>query len=140
MVQLKHCLIIVFSCMLFQVYGQGEAPGVSAEMFKRFEYKAPAKRPIMDMSKYHGIQKANPFIYLSAGMLFFYQRMISEQIQAECNYNLSCSSYMKLSIARHGFLKGSLQGMDQWNSCLSGVRLDHAPYTVQGERILNDVE
>jgi putative component of membrane protein insertase Oxa1/YidC/SpoIIIJ protein YidD len=133
-------LFLLYFGFNLDAYSQQNYPQVSSALLERFEYKEPAKRPFMDMSKYRGIQKANPFIYLSAGMLFFYQRMVSEQIQAQCNYHYSCSSFMKMSISKHGFIKGSLQGMDQWNSCLPSVRLDHAPYTLQGERILNDVE
>jgi putative component of membrane protein insertase Oxa1/YidC/SpoIIIJ protein YidD len=44
------------------------------------------------------------------GMIYFYQNVISEQIQAGCSYEISCSQYLKLRIEKYGFVIGTFAG------------------------------
>jgi putative component of membrane protein insertase Oxa1/YidC/SpoIIIJ protein YidD len=84
------------------------------------------------------ITKINPLTYLAGASLFVYQRVISEQISAECCYSISCSSYTKFSIEKFGLIKGALLGIHQFNNCFGGVTYDYSPYKVNAQfKILN---
>ncbi len=104
------------------------------------EYELPAKRKIISLKNKGIISKVNPVTYISAGMLFFYQRVISEQLQADCAYETSCSNYTKLQIEKNGF-RGFLLGIDQLNNCFNGVRYDCQDHQISGDsKVINTVE
>jgi putative component of membrane protein insertase Oxa1/YidC/SpoIIIJ protein YidD len=79
--------------------------------------------------------------YLAAGLLFFYQSILSEQIQADCTYEISCSNYTKQCINKDGFIIGSLKGLHQLNTCFP-ANIDDCPnYKVSTNlKIKNQVE
>ncbi len=84
--------------------------------------------------------KWNPLSYVSTGLMFAYQRVISHQLQAECTYKISCSQYAKLSIERFGLVKGSLVGFYQLQSCFSHNHLDFPDYKIaQNGQIKNQI-
>lgn len=83
--------------------------------------------------------KYNPIGYLGTGALFIYQNIISEQIQATCAYQTSCSEFTKLSIRDYGFLKGTLIGLHQLLSCVPFVKYDvHPLYLNSNDLIINE--
>ncbi len=47
---------------------------------------------------------------LLAGMVRFYQRIISPQLPPMCRFEPSCSEYTRVALLRHGPLKGILLG------------------------------
>src|ERR1035437_926347 len=49
--------------------------------------------------------------------LTVYQKFISVQIFAECNFNPSCSRYSRLCINKYGLLKGILATGDRLTRC-----------------------
>lgn len=67
----------------------------------------------------------NPLNYLGAGFLFVYQNVFSEQIQASCVYQTSCSEYTKLSVARYGIFIGTLRGFNQLSECDVRAKYEH---------------
>ncbi len=102
---------------------------------KAFEnYKAPEveKRKFLSLKGKSIIAKVNPLTYVAGSLMFVYQRLLSEQIQANCNYHLSCSNYAKFSMEQKGLLRGLLMGVDQLTNCFPGIdgdyercRIDH---------------
>lgn len=103
-------------------------------------YKIPEKRKILSFKNKHFITKLNPITYLSAGLLFVYQRIISEQIQADCAYHNSCSNYTKSQIEINGF-RGFLLGINQLNNCFEGVSYDYPNYKITTDfKVMNPVE
>ena len=52
------------------------------------------------------IIKYNPISLTLGGLMYFYQRVISPQITADCPYEISCSNYSKAVITRYGLIKG----------------------------------
>lgn len=87
------------------------------------------------------ITAINPLNYLAAGLLFFYQNVLSEQIQAKCTYEISCSNYTKQCINRDGFIIGSLKGLHQLNTCFPSNIDDCCKYKISGNlKINNQVE
>ena len=104
------------------------------------EYKTPAKRKILSLKNKPLIKKLNPLTYISAGLLFFYQRILSEQIQAHCMYQISCSNYTKYEIEKNGF-RGFLLGINQLDNCFKGVIYDYPSYQVTNEdKVINSIE
>ena len=106
-------------------------------VFAPFQFHPIPERNILYLKNRSTIAKFNPLLYVSAGMLFFYQRIVSEQIQAECTYEISCSDYTKFSIERHGF-KGFLSGINQWNNCFPSVIFDYPEYKVSKNLKINN--
>lgn len=83
--------------------------------------------------------KYNPIGYLGTGALFFYQNIVSEQIQATCAYQTSCSEFTKLCIRDYGFLKGTMIGLHQILSCLPFIKYDtHPLYLNSNDLIINE--
>lgn len=71
--------------------------------------------------------KYNPLAYLGSSALFVYQNVVSEQIQATCSYQHSCSDFTKLCIRDYGFIKGSLMGINQILACMPALQYEVHP-------------
>jgi putative component of membrane protein insertase Oxa1/YidC/SpoIIIJ protein YidD len=85
------------------------------------------------------LAKWNPLGYISAGMMFLYQRVLSEQIQANCMYQITCSEYAKKQIEKKGLLLGMLDGCNQLTNCFMGVQYQYPKYMLSSEgKIRND--
>lgn len=59
----------------------------------------------------------NPVVFIGNTTLFFYQKVISNQIGATCAHEPSCSEYCRLSIAQNGFIRGVLLAGDRLHRC-----------------------
>jgi len=59
----------------------------------------------------------NPLHLALAGMMYFYQKQVSQQLSTSCMYNPSCSSYSKLLIKRFGIIKGIICSSDRLMRC-----------------------
>ena len=109
-------------------------------LFDIYSYEKPPGRKILDFKNKGTLAKLNPINYLSAGLLFFYQRIVSEQIQANCMYETSCSNYTKSCIERHGF-RGFLLGIDQMSNCFENVIYDYPKYKIsENFKVNNQIE
>lgn len=82
----------------------------------------------------------NPLSYAGAALLFVYQNLISEQIQADCMYQVSCSEYTKRSIENKGLVIGTLMGFNQLSECFSGAQYEHRTSSIHQHKIDNRVE
>jgi putative component of membrane protein insertase Oxa1/YidC/SpoIIIJ protein YidD len=83
----------------------------------------------------------NPLNYIGAGLLYIYQNLLSEQIQARCSYETSCSQYTKLSIQRNGFIKGTLSGFNQLSECFPSVATEHNRQYINREgKVINCID
>ena len=119
------CLVL-FSIICCQTtFAQNVNELVSHSTFHDYEYHEVQKRQIMQVK-----QKWNPVNLLSLGLMHFYQRVISHQLQASCSYEISCSQYTKLSIEEQGLIKGGLLGFYQLQSCFSHNHLDYPDYKI----------
>ncbi len=112
-----------------------------AQTFSSYHAVVPVKKKIVSFSGKRIGYKINPFNYLAAGALFVYQRILSEQIQADCNYAISCSEFTKQSISRYGFMQGVLSGIHQFSNCFPGAVDEHVIYFLTEDfKIINAVE
>jgi putative component of membrane protein insertase Oxa1/YidC/SpoIIIJ protein YidD len=129
----RAAFILLF--MHLNGYSQDKAPSpnsLAQSAFSSYKYEPAAKRKILSFKNKKPIARINPLNYLAAGALFVYQRLISEQIQANCMYEISCSNYTKLCIQEHG-VSGFLAGIDQLNCCFAGVVYDYPDFMISPE-------
>lgn len=67
------------------------------------------------------IAKLNPLRWLATGSMYFYQQVLSPQINAGCLYQRTCSNYSKAAIKQFGIIRGVLLTADRLSRCTSGV-------------------
>jgi putative component of membrane protein insertase Oxa1/YidC/SpoIIIJ protein YidD len=140
-----HCDMKKYFFILFfwPLMAQAQQVDVGAMLVEQYRVEnqqySKSKRRFMKRENATTIQKLNPLWYLSGGLLFFYQNVLSEQIQAECNFKLSCSGYTKKCIEQHGLLVGIIMGADQLNSCQPNVYRDYETESLnENLKIIND--
>lgn len=89
----------------------------------------------------HYNQELNLFYVLSSRLMYLYQNLLSEQIQAECVYVISCSEHAKLKIEEKGLIIGILAGGYQLMNCFTGVVYDYPWYKItQDFKVINEDE
>jgi putative component of membrane protein insertase Oxa1/YidC/SpoIIIJ protein YidD len=95
-------------------------------------------------SKRDFIQSKNaiqPITKLAGGLVYFYQNIISEQLQADCSFQITCSEYIKLCIAKYGFLKGTLAGLNQYTKCMPANYKHHEEHKVdEKQKVINHIQ
>ncbi len=107
------------------------------QTFSEIKYTPPEKRKVLQKPE-TTMGKLNPLYYISAGLLYTYQNIISEQIQADCMYEVSCSQYAKLSVQKYGILRGTLLGFHQLNNCIPSAIYDYPDFKInKDEKIIN---
>jgi putative component of membrane protein insertase Oxa1/YidC/SpoIIIJ protein YidD len=109
--------------------------------FEQYKFSVYSKRKFISLKNKSLIVKINPINYIGAGLLFFYQKFLSEQIQAKCNYEISCSGFTKLSIEKYGFIKGTLLGFNQLTNCIPAILYDYPEYKIsKNSKVINNFE
>ena len=99
------------------------------------------KRKVLNLKDKNFLLKLNPLLYLAAGSLYIYQSVFSEQISANCTYEISCSEYTKKSIEKHGLVKGSIIGLHQLSNCIEGINEQHCDYKISStNKVKNEVK
>lgn len=105
------CLIICCSLMIHRAYPQN----VNKQLLKSYTSTSSTQQP---KRSFLANSKPKNFGKLFVGsLLFIYQNVFSEQISAQCTYQISCSEYTKRCIEKHGILIGSIQGFHQFMHC-----------------------
>lgn len=84
---------------------------------------AQKTRPFLKSSEKNGAGK----VFLGS-LLFIYQNVFSEQISAQCTYQISCSEYTKRCIEKHGIWIGSIQGFHQFMHCTPNAHEEAPEY------------
>ena len=69
----------------------------------------------------------NPISLLFGGSLFFYQKIISPQLQSHCPYEISCSAFSFASIREFGLIKGVALSADRLTRCTPYSNMDMMP-------------
>lgn len=98
---------------------------ITGRSFNSYKTKSVPQRKFLSLKGKSLAARINPVNYAAGAALFVYQRVFSEQIQAHCCYQTSCSSFAKASIEHFGFVKGLLIGLHQFNNCFGGVYNDY---------------
>jgi uncharacterized protein len=92
--------------------------------FTEAQYEQRREVNYMFAHKKNKFVKYNPVSLLFGGMLFFYQKVISVQIGANCPYEISCSTFGKQSIQHWGFIKGIPLTADRLMRCTKLASVD----------------
>ena len=61
--------------------------------------------------------KYNPVSLVFGGLMYVYQNVVSEQIAADCPYEISCSGFGRQVIKQYGLLKGTALAADRVMRC-----------------------
>ena len=142
---MRYYLVVLLLFISFIFVGQNTTSAVSEKIlektFSDYEIKQMTPRKMLSIKNGKGIAKFNPINYIAGGLLFFYQNILSEQIQADCSYEISCSSYTKLCISRYGFIIGTLKGIHQLNNCFPSAIDDYPVFKMSNNlKIRNQIE
>lgn len=106
-----------------------------------YQTKEKPKRKILNLESAKITTKLNPLTYLAAGLMYTYQNVLSEQISANCTYEISCSEMTKKSIEKHGLIKGTLIGLHQLTNCSPNSKKDHCEHVISEDyKIINRIE
>ena len=125
-------LLTMFIMLTSSYYGQKKESiqeHIMTQLFGDFNIPQKQKRPFLKPDASVAI-KLNPLTYLSGGLLYVYQNVISEHIQADCQYHVSCSENMKQSIKKRGFFVGILNGLNQLSNCGGNIIQDYPNYKI----------
>ena len=113
---------------------------ITASLFNDYTIEKKLKRPFLKHNSTL-LAKLNPLGYISSGLLFFYQNIVSEQIQATCQYQISCSENMKLQIKKKGLFIGMMSGLNQLGNCSETLVKDYPRYKITTDgKINNEIE
>lgn len=101
-----------------------------------------ARHPTFLTAGKHPIIKYNPVMLTFGGLLYFYQKAISPQLQSKCPYEISCSAFSKECIRQFGFVKGVALSADRLSRCTQFTMVDIRPSQINEENgsIKDDVE
>jgi len=77
--------------------------------------------------------KYNPVSLLFGGGLYFYQKVISSQIQAGCAFDVSCSNFSKQSIKQFNLVKGIALSADRLTRCTRISAIDFHPVMINND-------
>ncbi|MFM9986210.1 MAG: membrane protein insertion efficiency factor YidD [Flavobacteriales bacterium] len=141
---LRISIILVLSIKLYdsnliaQQTDSSLVHAISAAALDSEQSPEKDKRTFLKIRKVKGAKRYNPLLYISSGLVYVYQNIFSEQIQADCNYQLSCSSYTKGCIERHGFFVGLMMGLDQLSSCFEGVKTQYPEYKITSKDLIDN--
>lgn len=77
---------------------------------------------------------------LGEALIFIYQKLVSPQLNTNCQFHPSCSEYCKQAIIKYGFFKGYVMGIERLMRCNRRAR--EYPYPVvdtekRGRRMLD---
>ncbi|MCC6372264.1 MAG: membrane protein insertion efficiency factor YidD [Bacteroidia bacterium] len=133
-------LLLIF--FLASLLGRGQDRPVNDELlkvsFEPYKIEKTKTRKLLRFKKKYAAY--NPLNYAGAGLLYLYQNLVSEQIQANCSYQISCSEYTKLCIQHHGFIIGTLRGFNQLSECHPGAIYEHPQLFINGNKIINGLD
>jgi putative component of membrane protein insertase Oxa1/YidC/SpoIIIJ protein YidD len=122
---------IVFAIMLLlpsiRFLGQNLNPTIIANIETHINSPSITKKKFIER---HPKKWRNylPSRYVFGSLLYLYQNTISEQISANCAYQLSCSEFSKKSLKKFGLLKGILLTSHRLMSCNHKSIIDYPDY------------
>lgn len=64
-----------------------------------------------------GVSSGNPLIFPVKMLFSFYRNAVSEQLSADCAFDLSCSRFSAKALSEHGLLKGAILTVDRLTRC-----------------------
>lgn len=138
-------LLVTLPICLYSQDNKATNENVNSEILNELfvSYQVPVKksRVFLSVNDTNKGTKLNPLTYMAGSLLFVYQNVVSEQISASCNYEISCSEYTKQCIGRYGLIKGTLFGLHQLNCCTPTIKKDYCDHQISSSgKIINTIE
>ncbi|MFN5460721.1 MAG: membrane protein insertion efficiency factor YidD [Bacteroidota bacterium] len=131
----KFFLFIFLSFSLFAFTQSKVTKMLLSNSFNQTKQPEQAKKSFLNTNK----RKYNPINYIGGAFIFFYQNVFSEQIQANCAYEISCSNYTKKCMETKGPIKGFLLGIHQLSCCFGGIEDDYEIISITAEGKVNNL-
>ena len=132
---IQHIFCTLFLSVSINTFAQDLNQKITTILFEEYKYEEPKPRA---MVQYNSYNKLNVVKWASARILYLYQNTISEQIQADCMYEVSCSQYTKKMIEKKGLIVGVCLGFHQLNNCLPSAIYDYPDFMInKDEKIVN---
>lgn len=72
----------------------------------------------------------NPLVLAGNSFLWVYQKVFSEQVNAECGFSPSCSSFARGALKERGFIVGVLLSVDRLTRCNGLAQAESETYLV----------
>jgi putative component of membrane protein insertase Oxa1/YidC/SpoIIIJ protein YidD len=91
------------------------------------EHKFDPRKPRFLKIGSNPIINYNPISLTFSGALYFYQKVISPQLQSHCPYEISCSAFSFASIKEFGLIKGVALSADRLTRCTPYTNMDMMP-------------
>jgi putative component of membrane protein insertase Oxa1/YidC/SpoIIIJ protein YidD len=127
--------------VLLTFFGRSQATvssQLSTKLIANCGTEKPHVKPFLNLTSNKA--KINPLTYVAGGLLFLYQNVLSEQISANCNFEISCSEYTKRSINEYGIVKGVFVGLHQLSCCSPTIYKDYCEYQLsENGKVKNEV-
>lgn len=110
-------VLIILSAFTLSVHAQIDS--IDIALLKQKETTLKPQNHIRPYTHLHKSkwQTYNPINLTFSGLMFFYQNIISSQINASCLYSPSCSEYAKDCIKKYGLIKGMFLAADRVQKC-----------------------
>ena len=101
-----------------------------------------SRKPIFMKIGGNVFTRYNPVSLVFSSSLFFYQKVISPQLQSRCPYEISCSAFSKASIEEFGIIKGIPLTADRLTRCTQFTLIDILPSQInpRSGQIIDDVD
>ena len=137
-------ILLVFLCCFFIVSVKAQLlsnDSLLSSSFNEHCCKKHKPRALMNFKERSFWYKINPVSYVSIGLMFGYQRFLSQQLGSECAYEITCSEHAKKAVERYGIFKGLMYGFYQLQSCTSKTGYDFPNHSInQSGEIINPIE
>ncbi len=113
---------------------------IKEQNFVKSQYDS-RKVSYMFKDKKNIILKYNPITLLFGGLLYVYQKGISQQISANCPYEITCSNFSKKCIQNYGLIKGIALTADRLTRCTQFTVIDLKPIQLnKNNKIIDPIE
>lgn len=111
--------LFIFSIIVLKATVSAQIPSSDLLLIKQ---KNESVIPKKNIRKYTNLSKNkwqayNPINLTFSGLMFFYQNVLSSQVNAGCIYSPSCSEFSKQYIKKHGLVKGIFLSADRVQRC-----------------------
>ena len=137
-------ILFVFLCCFFIVSVKAQLlsnDSLLSSSFYEHCCKKHKPRALMTFKERSFWYKINPVSYVSIGLMFGYQRFLSQQLGSECAYQITCSEHAKKAVERYGLFKGVMYGFYQLQSCTPKTGYDYPDYAInKSGEIINPIE
>ncbi len=101
----------------------------------RHQQPQTQRKPIFRLLGNSVVSKYNPVSLTLSGMLYVYQRSISNTLSNRCIYHPSCSNFSAQAINEKGFVLGVLLTTDRISRCNQIAAWDLPPHRMDENRM-----